>query len=844
MSNKNLPFYVIIHGHFYQPPRENPWTEQLERQKEAEPYHDWNELISYQCYLPNGCARVVDNKGKIVDIVNNYSYINFNFGPTLFYWLEKNFPQVVDFIVEADRESAIKNKGHGNAIAQAYSHMILPLANERDKYTQVRWGIRFFEKKFGHYPEAIWLPETAINYSTVRVLIDCNMKFVILSPLQAARVKPLGKDENSWIDVSNGNINTTLPYRLFYKDEEGKKLKDRFIDVFFYNADLSRAIAFEKLLKSSQTCASRIEQVIKNKEEVGLLVNIATDGETYGHHEPFSEMCLAHLVKYELPKWGARILNYAYYLENHLPMYEVEIKEGKNGEGTSWSCIHGVGRWKEDCGCNTGIHPEWNQKWRAPLRKSLDWLRDRLIEVFEKEGGIFRDPWQARDNYIELILDRSPENVDRFLKEHLKVDLSPENRIKALKLLEMQRFSMLMYTSCGWFFDDLSGPETVQNLKYAARAMQLAGEIIGQDLEVEFLNHLQEAKSNLQEYRDGRDVYEKLVRPSTATWQKIFAHFLISRELLEEAPLSTSLYHFELQEIEEREISGSWLKLGRGKLTFKITQEAQEGVFFIAYFGENRIYCFVTEPLFNNEDYLNLKRKILSEEIDLNLEGLKNLVSPVFDSPFTLKDLFPEERERILTNIMKERAKEIREFTEMLFEKNVDLVHDFVQMGWRIKPDFSFLMSNVLTSRISSYVTKFEQDENFDHFDRVEQVEKMASKLGLKLNTRVIEKVAERFVLKKIDELTVQFKPGLVDDLLEMHRRMKRMNIYYRKYEAQNKLWEIIQEKVIPQLERILTEEEETKFLTGLLNLAEKLDFNMDSLREKSKIQRQNDIEN
>jgi len=831
--------YVTIHGHFYQPPREDPWTEIVERQKGTASYHDWNELITYHCYLPNGCARVVDGKGRIVDIVNNYSYMSFNFGPTLFSWMERKFPWVAHSIVEADRQSAKRNKGHGNAIAQTYSHMIMPLANEKDKRTQAKWGISYFEKKFGRYPEAIWLPETAVNYPTVRVLLDFGIKFIILAPHQAQRVRPLQRDEDSWVDVSDGSIDTKNPYRLFLKDEKGKRIQDKFLDVFFYHEGLSRAVAFEKVLKSSRGCADRIEKIFREtkEEKSPWLVNIATDGETYGYHDPFGDMCLAHLVKYELPKRGIQLVNYPHYLEIHPPSQEVEIKEGKNGEGTSWSCAHGVDRWKKDCGCSTGANPEWNQKWRAPLRNSLDWLRDRLSEVFEREGqDLFKEPWQARDDYIEVVMERSGDNVTRFMQSHLQVEDAATSRVRALKLLEMQRFAMLMYTSCGWFFDELSGLETVQNLKCALRAIQLAKEVADEDLEEEFVNRLGEAKSNLREFGDGREVYQKLVRPSLVDWPRALAHFLMS-QCSGAVAIGSYPYHLEISEVKERKTAGVLLKVGKGELRSKITEEVNQGVFLLVYLGEQRIHCFIAETL-NDKEYCDLQERVLSDDADFNPEGIRNIASPFFGRSYTLRDLFPEDKEEIFSCIIKDGLEEIREANESLFARNVDTIRDLGRMGWQMSPDLTFLTGNVLNSRVRKQVEEFGEDGNSNYLGKVQSVKLMADELGLNLDTSLVAKMVEKIIPDKIKALSQGFDIEAVERLRGLNQYIASLKVDYRRDEAQNELWEILQQKIIPQFDKLLENEQDLRFVDHFLFLAEEFNLNTDSLRERIMIKR------
>ncbi|HSN88426.1 MAG TPA: DUF3536 domain-containing protein, partial [Thermoanaerobaculia bacterium] len=453
--------YLCIHGHFYQPPRENPWLEAVELQDSAYPYHDWNERITAECYAPNTASRILDGDGRIERIVNNYARISFNFGPTLLAWMEAKAPRAYSRVLEADRESAERFSGHGSALAQPYNHIILPLANRRDKKTQILWGLADFERRFGRKPEGAWLPEAAVDLETLDLLAEAGIRFTILEPHQARRVRPKGgKKKDDWRDVSGGRIDTTCPY-------EAALPSGRRIALFFYDGGISRAVAFEGLLSSGERFSDRLLSPVAANPDRDRLINIATDGETYGHHHRYGEMALSYaLHRIESNGWAV-LTNYGEYLETHPPEHEVEIVEN-----TSWSCVHGVDRWREDCGCHTGGDSSWNQAWRAPLRQALDWLRDELAPRYEKAAkAFFPDPWEARDRYISVVLDRSPASVEAFF------DGKPpegEDRVRALKLLELQRQAMLMYTSCGWFFNDLAGIETLQILRYAGRVVQLA----------------------------------------------------------------------------------------------------------------------------------------------------------------------------------------------------------------------------------------------------------------------------------------------------------------------------------------------------------------------------------
>lgn len=497
---------LVVHGHFYQPPRENPWLGEIECQPSAAPAHDWNERILKECYEPNGCSRILNAYGKIEELVNNYEYLSFNFGPTLLNWIEAKHPKTYARIVEADRKSK-ERLGFGNAIAQVFNHIIMPLANQRDRLTQIRWGIADFERHFNRKPDCIWLAETAINNETVADLIAEGIRYVILAPSQAGAVRPMGSKE--WQDVSSSNIDGGRTYRIFPKDGAGRPLCAGHLDAFFYDDGLSRAVSFERVLNESQVFADRIQSAFGHAAEDRVLT-IATDGESYGHHHAYGDMCLAYLFEKLLPQTGIEIVNPAYYLSTHTPTWEVELKNGA-GEGTAWSCAHGVGRWYRDCSCSTGAAEGWNQKWRTPLRTSLNHLRDQIDSLYEKEMKSLCpvDPWKIRDAYIEVIgKPNQAEFAEAFCQRYLK-DAKASNASKLLKLLEMQKFMLYSFTSCGWFFNDFEGIEPLQNLKYARRAIDFAREISPKiEIESKFLRILRDAVSN-QSKLPGDEIYRK-----------------------------------------------------------------------------------------------------------------------------------------------------------------------------------------------------------------------------------------------------------------------------------------------------------------------------------------------
>jgi alpha-amylase/alpha-mannosidase (GH57 family) len=578
-----LERYVCIHGHFYQPPRENPWLEAVEMQDSAYPYHDWNERIAAECYAPNSTSRILDAEGRIVEIVNNYSRISFNFGPTLLSWLASEAPSVYQAVLAADRESRQRFSGHGSALAQAYNHMILPLANARDKRTQVLWGIRDFEYRFQRAPEGMWLPETAVDLESLDILAQCGIKFTILSPYQASRVRPAGS--RNWKDVNGGGIDPSMAYRI-------RLPSGRSLNLFFYDGPISRAVAFEDVLTKGEHLAHRLLGAFSDARSWPQLVNIATDGETYGHHKRHADMALAYSLRYLESNGLARLTNYGEYLEKHPPTHEVQIHEN-----TSWSCAHGIERWRSACGCNSGTHPDWNQRWRGPLRDALDWLRDQLAPRFEERSvGIFRDPWRTRDEYISVVLNRSPENVERFLQSFCERQLPEPDRIVALKLLELQRQLMLMYTSCGWFFDEISGIETVQVIHYAGRALQLASELFGNGYEAGFLERLERAKSNVPERRDGRAIYEKFVKPAVVTLEKVAAHYAIS-SLFEDYSESTQVYCHNVvrQDLRMLQEGRARLAMGRAKVASLITGESGVFSFGALHLGDQNVAGGVRE---------------------------------------------------------------------------------------------------------------------------------------------------------------------------------------------------------------------------------------------------------
>ena len=624
--------YICVHGHFYQPPRENPWLEAVETQDSAAPYHDWNERITAECYGPNASSRILDARERIVKIVNNYSAISFNFGPTLLSWLEQRQPETYAAILDADRASRERFGGHGSAIAQAYNHMILPLANARDQRTQVRWGIRDFEHRFGRKPAAMWLPETAVDVASLEALAAEGIAFTILGPYQALRWRKINDD--AWTEQA-GAIDPTMPYRCTLPS-------GRSIGLFFYDGPISRAVAFERLLARGENLAHRLLGAFSEGRTHPQLVNIATDGETYGHHHAKGDMALAYALDYIDEQKLSRIMNYGQFLAEVPPTHEVEIA-GR----TAWSCDHNLGRWERDCGCRTGGDAGWNQQWRTPLRAALDWLRDECITIFESFGaGLLHDPWEARDDYISVVLDRSEDNVDHFLARHV---VAEDGNVTALELLEMQRNAMLMYTSCGWFFNDVSGIETVQVLHYAGRVIQLAEKVSGRSLELEFLERIASARSNLPQYGDGRQIYEREVKPMRIDLRRVASHYAVA-SLFDNFAHDDRVYCYRVRQDDFESFRAGRAKMAIGSITVTslITREELSFEFTVIHLGETELTGGV-RLVSSAERYEAMKRD-LSE--DLRVNGVSSVIR-VLDEYFaesllSIRALFRDEQRRIL----------------------------------------------------------------------------------------------------------------------------------------------------------------------------------------------------
>lgn len=678
--------YVCIHGHFYQPPRENPWLDMVEVQDSAYPFHDWNERITAECYGPNAFARILGHEGRIVRLVNNYSRISFNLGPTLLAWLEDKAPEVYQGILQADRDSQERFSGHGSAMAQVYNHVIMPLANRADKVTQVVWGIRDFVWRFGRQPEGMWLAETAVDLETLEVLAEHGIRFTVLAPGQAKRIRPLPQadsapapaangdgepsDEADWTDVTGARV---PPHRAYLQ----RLPSGRSIALFFYNASVSQAVAFERILHSGEALARRLQDTFLDPCDEGQLAHIATDGESYGHHHHHGDMALAYALGYIESGQVARLTNYGEFLDRHPPTWEADI-----AENTAWSCAHGVERWRSDCGCNSG-RPGWRQLWRGPLRQALDDLRDAVAPLYARHGAaLFSDPVAARNDYVRVLLERTAESQDRFLARHVRGPLDDDARRRALELMELQRHLLLMYTSCGWFFDEISGLETTQILFYAGRAIQLAERLFDQPFEGAFLHGLEKAPSNLAEHASGRHVYEKYVRPAKVERHHVGAHYAVS-SLFEDYPQEGRLFCYRVQRHDERTFEAGKVRMnvGHATLSCERTRESWHFAYAAIHLGDHNVNGGVcTFP--GEEAYRGLLRVFADAFSRVDTPQVVRLLDRHFgDATHSVASLFRDEQRKVLKVLLHNELLQTIERYERIYEQGQPLMHFLKHLG-------------------------------------------------------------------------------------------------------------------------------------------------------------------
>jgi alpha-amylase/alpha-mannosidase (GH57 family) len=736
--------YITIHGHYYQPPRENPYLDTIERQPSAYPFHDWNERIHHECYRPNAFARILNERNEIVGIVNNFEYLSFNIGPTLMSWLQMYDIEVYQRIIEADQKSCQRLNGHGNAIAQVYNHIILPLANQRDKNTQIRWGKADFKRRFGRDPEGMWLAETAVDYATIETLINEGIKFTILAPSQAQRCRPMKTEldpEPEWLAVGGSQIDPTRPYRCFIKD-------GRYIDIFFYDGPISRDMGFNDVLSDCDHLIGRVSQAIKGDHRPSQLISAATDGETFGHHKAGTEKCLAYAFTTDFPKRGWTVTNYAHYLSICPPKWEVELKPV-----TAWSCSHGVERWQDDCGCGGG--GTWHQKWRKPLRNALNWLRDQLSEIYEEYGKqLFKDPWLARDEYVQVILERSPLTVAEFFTRHQNHLFTDAEKIDALRLLEMQRHTLLMYTSCGWFFDELSRPEGTQILRYAARALELAGDIAGIHLESDFVEHLKLAPSNVDIFGHGAEVYRQLVISAQISFKQVAAHYAIN-SVFATYQSQQRVYCYDAQQLDyqKHQIGSLTIAVGQVRLTSEITWESHHYIFSVLHMGGWDFHCCI-QPFNGRLGYTQIKEQLFTSLKQASVAKMIIEMSQLFgNQSFDLQHLFAEERHRIMQQVTDNTKKRLDQLYTQVYRDNYGILVAFQRDELPVPQELQVAAEIAISYRCLKTIAALEQvtDDPQTIVTHLIELSAIASEANhLRCNLRIPEakKILERLVLQ------------------------------------------------------------------------------------------------
>ncbi|MDZ7374139.1 MAG: DUF3536 domain-containing protein [candidate division KSB1 bacterium] len=819
--------FLIIHAHFYQPPRENPWTGEIMREESAAPYHDWNERILRECYRPNSASRILDGRGRVLDIVNNYRRISFNFGPTLAQWLQAQAPEVYNRVLEADRQSLALNNGHGNAIAQAYNHMILPLANERDLQTQIVWGLADFRHRFGREPEAMWLPETAVSRRVLEALAEHGMKYVILSPFQARRIRKLD-GRGRWIDVAGGRVDSRRPYR--WRGSGGRE-----IDVLFYHGDLSQQVSFGDLLTNAGRLANAIMAAYSETGKRDQLVLIATDGETYGHHKPFGDMALAYLLEMEVPRMRVQLVNPAAYLERCRPEWEVEIDEGPDGLGSSWSCAHGVGRWFRDCGCSTGGKPGWHQRWRGPLRQALDFLRDELARIFEEHGEpIFGDPWRARDGYISVVLDRSPDSVQRFLAEYAPGAKTRDQQVQALKLLEMQRQAMLMYTSCGWFFADISGLESQQVLRYAARALDLAADFGAGNLEGEFLQLLERAPSNVAEIGNGRTVWERLIRPSAVDYRKVVHSFAV-RLILDGAARKEVLYGWRLEpESVERFVQDERILLaGTIRAQNQTTWEQRRVHFAELLSGGGELRGFAV-PAEEQPAWHQKLAPVRSGAVDPE-DWMDELAAVLGTSPLRLQDLPVEDRARVVQSLVAKKLATLDAQLEDFYREHEPLVQTLAECRYELPDEIALAARVALSRRITRVLRESLPDVDSVSLGQVFTWFDLAGKLGIRIELEEPREVMARAARELQVRIEQEWRVDPCVSLIRLLEAARRLRLGLDETELQEWYWFALRsriESLVSEISDRSGSQRRYVLASALLRLGATLNLNVDDLRE------------
>ena len=769
--------YICVHGHFYQPPRENPWLNKVEIQESAYPYHDWNHRINAECYVRNTSSRIWNGEGKIEDIMNNYAWMSFNIGPTLLAWMENETPQTYEGILQADRDSMERFSGHGAALAQVYNHMIMPLANERDQETQVIWGIEDFKSRYKRFPEGMWLGETAVNTTTLEILAKHGIKFTILSPYQAKNIRKIGEEE--WQDATNAQVDTKRAYTC--KLPSGNE-----ISLFFYDGPASQGVAFEGLLNDGERFAERLRGQFTEEDgdDEVQLVHIATDGESYGHHHSLGEMALSYCLHSIEEEEGVNLTIYGEFLEKFPPEYEAQIVEN-----TSWSCYHGVERWRSNCGCSTGGNAGWTQDWRAPLRASFDWVRENLVTLYEDEMKKFTDnPWEIRDKYIQVILNRDRENVSAFLKEHFGDQLKDEDKVRILKLMEMQYHAMLMYTSCGWFFDEVTGIESMQDVFYAARAVQLAEDISGNEYEPEFEKMLEQIPSNLPEYGNVLTAYNRFVKPMALDMIRIGAHYAVS-SLFEEFPEEVSLYNFSAS-VKTRhyyEAGKQKLIIGRTEFRSDITWEKVDISYAVLHMGDHHLFGGVRKYI-GADALKEVHENMVTFFRKGNVYEIFNLMDEYFGNHnYSFWHLFRDEQRSIMELVMENTLRSVEGSMEQIYENSYPLLQTIQEINMNVPTRLKLPVDMAVNTKLIREL----ENGNFN-IDRFTELLRSATEMKVNLDVVTLNFLTDNrlnFLMKELRK--DPHDSEILDSINRLLELIKKSPLKPNEWEAQNIAFEI-----------------------------------------------------
>ena len=742
--------------------------------------------------------------------------------------LEKHSPKTYRRILAADYQSRKRNMGHGNAIAQAFSHMIMPLANDDDLDTQILWGIRDFVYRFEREPEGMWLPETACNNRVMQALWRHNIRFTILAPSQAAEVRPL--ENGQWSDVSNGAVDTRRAYRYFVKDDAGNTSPDRFVDVFFFDEANSRAMSFEHLMTDAGKFADAMTRAAGDGDGAQL-VHVATDGETFGHHEPFADMCLGYFFDREAELRNLTVVNHAHYLEFAPPEYEVAIKPGPEGEGTAWSCSHGTGRWQRDCGCSTGGPPWWHQRWRAPLRAAFDNLRVRLDEVYDREAAdLLKDPATARNEYVRVLLDRRRESLDAFLAEHGKRKISSEDGVKVLRLLESQRNAMYMYTSCGWFFAEISGLEAVQNMRYAARAIEMVEDFADRPLMQDLLADLSGAPSNIPSMSDGRKIFRKLVWPSMMTMEKIVAAHVMSALVTENSHVWKPVSHV-LEDVAQEALPDRYRSnFGMTSCANRLTGQAHTYAYYVTQFTARDVRCYIKQVT-GVEEYDAIRQRLAVTE--------KANLPEVFEGKFiSWQDLLPEVASGIMSVLVDQDLETLRSHFTELFQQNKELFQALVTAGAELPYEVRGLVKYALSRLFHNEVLGRRGDWRVENFAHAMEYVETAGRLSVEIDTREVDQLVTEDLLAEAEAVKGDLSPRHFQNVTDILAVAEKLGLSLRRDLAENIVLEVLEDRLVPWikgLEDPHRDKGDYEAIIGILALAEKLNFSPRRYREMLK---------